>query len=71
MVNLEFEQNGRTYGKTGIFVLVEKMRAFFTKKFGEDRSGLGNVVSMFVALVITSLGQALQTSRAMSELLGS
>ena len=36
----------------------KKVRAFF-KKWGENTSGLRNVVSMFVALVITSLGLAL------------
>ena len=35
-------------------------------KWGENMSGLRNVVSMFVALVITSLGLALQTSRAIA-----
>ena len=48
----------------GIFVMVEKkVRAFF-KKWGENTSGLRNVVSMFVASVITSLSLALQTSRS-------
>ena len=66
---MEFEQNGRTYlwKNYGILVLVEKMRAFFKKKkWGENTSGLRNVVSMFVALVITSLGLALRTSRAIA-----
>ena len=36
----------------------KKVRAFF-KKWGGNTSGLRNVVSMFVALVITSLGLAL------------
>ena len=47
----------------GIFVLVEKVRAFF-KKCGKNTSGLGNLVLMFVALVIISLGLALRTFRA-------
>ena len=63
---MEFEQNGRTYGKTMEFSFCwKKVRAFF-KKWGENTSGLQNVVSMFVASVITSLGQALQTSRAIA-----
>ena len=41
------------------------MRAFF-KKWGKNKSGLRNVVSMFVALVITSLSLALLTSRAIA-----
>ena len=36
------------------------------KKWGENMSGLRNVVSMFVASVITSLGLALRTSRAVA-----
>ena len=36
------------------------------KKRGENMSGLKNVVSMFVASVITSLGLALRTSRAVA-----
>ena len=43
----------------------KKVRAFF-KKWGENTSGLRNVVSMFVASVINSLGLALQTSRAIA-----
>ena len=47
---MEFEQNGRTYGKTMEFSFWwKKVRAFIT-------SGLRNVVLMFVASVITSLG---------------
>ena len=50
---MEFEQNGRTYGKTMEFSFWwKKVRAFIT-------SGLRNVVLMFVASVITSLGLAL------------
>ena len=41
------------------------MRAFF-KKWGENTSGFQNVVSMFVASVITSLDLALRTSRAIA-----
>ena len=63
---MEFEQNGRTYGKTMEFSLWwKKVRAFF-KKWGENTSGLRNVVSMFVASVITSLSLALLTSRAIA-----
>ena len=63
---MEFEQNVRTYGKTMEFSLWwKKVRAFF-KKGGENTSGLRNVVSMFVASVITSLSLALQTSRAIA-----
>ena len=48
---MEFEQNGRTYGKTMEFSLWwKKVRDFF-KKWGENMSGLQNVVSMFVASV--------------------
>ena len=55
---MEFEQNGRTYGKTMEFSFWWiKVRAFIT-------SGLRSVVLMFVATVITSLGLALRTSRA-------
>ena len=36
------------------------------KNFWENMSGLRNVVSMFVASVITSLGLALRTSRAIA-----
>ena len=64
---MEFEQNGRTYGKTMEFSFWwKKVRAFFKKKWGENMSGLRNVVSMFVASVITSLGLALRTSRAIA-----
>ena len=64
---MEFEQNGRTYGKTMEFSFWwKKVRAFFKKKFWENMSGLRNVVSMFVASVITSLGLALRTSRAIA-----
>ena len=52
---MEFEQNGHTYGKTMEF-------SFWWKKV--RASGLRNVVLMFVASVITSLGLALTTSRA-------
>ena len=63
---MEFEQNGRTYGKTMEFSLWwKKVRAFF-KKWGKNTSGLRNVVSMFVASVFTSLSLALQTSRAIA-----
>ena len=41
------------------------MLAFF-KKWGENTFGLRNVVSMFVASVITSLSLALLTSRAIA-----
>ena len=44
----------------------KKVRAFFKKKWGENMSGLRNVVSMFVASVITSLGLALRTFRAVA-----
>ena len=55
---MEFEQNGRAYGKTMEFSFWwKKVRAFIT-------SGLRNVVLMFVASVITSLGLALRTSQA-------
>ena len=64
---MEFEQNGRTYGKTMEFSFWwKKVRAFFKKKWGENMSGLRNVVSMFVASVITSLGLALRTARAVA-----
>ena len=60
---MEFEQNGRTYGKTMEFSFWwKKVDAFFKKKM----SGLRNVVSMFVASVITSLGLAPRTSRAIT-----
>ena len=38
----------------------------FKKKWGENTSGLRNVVSTFVASVVTSLGLALRTSRAIA-----
>ena len=61
---MEFEQNGRTYGKTMEFSFWwKKVRAFF-KKWGKNTSGLRNLVLMFVASVIISLGLALRTSRA-------
>ena len=64
---MEFEQNGRTYGKTMEFLFWwKKVRAFFLKKWGENTSGLRNVVSTFVASVVTSLGLALRTSRAIA-----
>ena len=65
---MEFEQNGRTYGKTMEFSFWwEKVRAFF-KKSGKNMSELQHVVSLstFVASVITSLGLALRTSRAIA-----
>ena len=66
---MEFEQNGCTYGKTMEFSQWwKKVRAFF-KNWGKNTSGLRNVVSMFVALVITSLTSlslALLTSRAIA-----
>ena len=63
---MEFEQNGRTYGKTIEFSLWWKKVRAFLKKSGENTSGLRNVVSMFVASVITSLSLALLTSRAIA-----
>ena len=63
---MEFEQNGRTYGKTMEFSFWWKQVRAFLKKWGENMSGLRNVVSMFVASVITSLGLALRTSRAIA-----
>ena len=63
---MEFEQNGRTYGKTmEILFWWKKVRAFL-KKSGENMSGLQHVVSTFVASVIISLGLALRTSRAIA-----
>ena len=57
---MEFEQNGRTYGKTMEFSFWwEKKCVLSLKKSGENMSGLQNVVSTFVASVITSLGLAL------------
>ena len=57
---MEFEQNGRTYGKAMEFSFGwKKVRAFFKKMGGKYVR-----TSMFVASVITSLGLALQTSRA-------
>ena len=45
----------------------KKALSFFKKKWGKIiMSGLRNVVSMFVASVITSLGLALRTSRAIA-----
>ena len=61
---MEFEQNGRTYGKTMEFSFWWKKSACFLLK--KKMSGLRNVVSMFVASVITSLGLALRTSRAIT-----
>ena len=65
---MEFEQNGRTYGKTMEFSFWWKqVRAFLKKNGGKiNMSGLRNVVSMFVASVSTSLGLALRTSRAIA-----
>ena len=63
---MEFEQNGRTYGKTIEFSLWWKKVLAFFKKWGKNTSGLRNVVSMFVASVITSLSLALLTSRAIA-----
>ena len=63
---MEFEQNGRTYGKTMEFSFWwKKVRAFF-KKWGGNMSGLRNVLSMSVASVITSLGLAVRTSRSIA-----
>ena len=42
----------------------KKVGAFFEKNFGKNTSGHQNVVLMFVASVITSLGLALRTFRA-------
>ena len=50
----------------GIFVLVKKSACFLKKKWGKHTSGLRKVVSMFVASVVTSLGLALRTSRAIA-----
>ena len=63
---MEFEQNGRTYGKTMEFLFRWKKVCAFFKKWGENMSGLQNVVLLFVASIITSLGVALRTSRALS-----
>ena len=68
---MEFEQDGRTYGKTMEFLFWwNKVRAFFKKNGGGggNMSGLTNVVSMLFASVITSLdlGLALRTSRAIA-----
>ena len=63
---MEFEQSGRTYGKTMEFSFWgNKVRAFF-KKWEENMSGLRDAVSMFVASVITSLALALRTSWAIA-----
>ena len=64
---MEFEQNGRTYGKTMEFsFLVKKKCMLSLKKMGGNMSGLRNAVSMFFASVITSLGLAPRTSRAIA-----
>ena len=42
----------------------KKSGCFLGKKFWKNTSGLQNVVLMFVASVITSLGLAVRTSRA-------
>ena len=66
---MEFEPNGRTYGKTMEFLFWwKKVLSFFKKNGGKIiMSGLRNVVSMFFfASVITSLGLALRTSRAIA-----
>ena len=63
---MEFEQNGRTYGKTMEFSFWWKKVRAFLKKSGKNISGLQHVVSTFVASVITSLGLALRTSRAIA-----
>ena len=63
---MEFEQNGRTYGKTMEFSFWWKKVRAFLKKSGENMSGLQHVVSTFVASVITSLGLALRTSLAIA-----
>ena len=60
---MEFEQNGRTYGKTMEFSFWWKKCVLSLKKWGKNTSGLRNVV-LFAASVITSLGLALRTSRA-------
>ena len=60
---MEFEQNGRTYGKTMEFSFWWKNVLAFFKKCGKNTSGLRNLV-LFIASVIISLGLALRTSRA-------
>ena len=57
---MEFEQNGRTYGKAMEFSFGWKKSACFLSKMGEKYVR----TSMFVSSVITSLGLALQTSQA-------
>ena len=58
---MKFEKNGRTYGKTMEFSFWWKSSVLSLKMGGGggNTSGLRNVVSMFVASVITSLGLAL------------
>ena len=64
---MEFEQYGLTYGKTMEFSFWWKKGAcFLKKKSGENMSGRQYMVSTFVASVITSLGLALRTSRAIA-----
>ena len=61
---MEFEQNGRTYGKTMEFLCWwKKVRVFF-KKMGGKYVRTSKCSLIFVASVITSLGLALRTSRA-------
>ena len=47
---MEFEQNGLTYGKTMEFSFWWKKVLAFFKKWGENMSGLRNVVSMLLRL---------------------
>ena len=66
---MEFEQNGRTYGKTMEFSFWWKKKCILSlKKMGGNVSGLKKcgLKLMFVALVITSLGLVLRTSRAIA-----
>ena len=71
---MEFEQDGRTYGKTMEFSLWREKKCVLSLKNGGGGGGgdtfrLRNVVSMFVASVITSVtspGLALQTSRSIA-----
>ena len=68
---MEFEQIVRTYGKTRSMEFSfwwKKVRAVFKENGGkiDSLSGLRNMVSMFVASVITSLRLALRTSRAIA-----
>ena len=65
---MEFLKGNSIYGKTMEFSFWWKKVCAFKKKkkWGENMSGLRNVVSMFVASAITSLGLALRTSRAVA-----